>query len=60
MKVILLQIRARADIDDPEYQRAFEHMLELGVHDAGFRGVEGFAVRTAANSQWHGSTPRRH
>ncbi len=43
MKVILFHARVREDVDEAEYQRAFEQMVELASTMPGFRGIEGFA-----------------
>ena len=43
MKVVLFKIRVREDIDQAEYQRTFEQMLELVSPVPGFRSIEGFA-----------------
>jgi heme-degrading monooxygenase HmoA len=43
VKVVLFHIRLREDINQPEYQRTFERMLELVSAVPGFRGIEGFA-----------------
>jgi heme-degrading monooxygenase HmoA len=42
MEVVLFHIRTRADIDEKEYQSAFEHMLELVSEITGFEGIEAF------------------
>lgn len=42
MKVVLFRIQVREDVDEPEYQRTFERMLELVSEIPGFRGIEGF------------------
>ena len=44
MKVVLFKIRVREDIDQAEYERTFEQMLELVSTVPGFRSIEGFAV----------------
>src|SRR5580692_12720321 len=43
MKVVLFKIRVREDIDQAEYERTFEQMLELVSTVPGFRSIEGFA-----------------
>jgi heme-degrading monooxygenase HmoA len=43
MDIVLFRIRTRDDIDQEEYQRAFERMLELVSEMPGFLGIEGFA-----------------
>ncbi len=43
MKVVLFHIRTREDIDQAEYQRTFERMVELVSAVPGFRGIDGFA-----------------
>ncbi len=43
MKVVLFRIWVRADVDQAEYQRTFERMLELVSTVPGFRSIEGFA-----------------
>jgi heme-degrading monooxygenase HmoA len=43
MEIVLFHIRTRPDIDQEEYQRAFERMLELVSQIPGFIGIEGFA-----------------
>ena len=43
MKVVLFRIRVREDIDQAEYERTFERMLELVSTVPGFRSIEGFA-----------------
>ncbi len=43
MKVVLFKIRVREDIDQAEYERTFEQMLELVSTMPGFRSIEGFA-----------------
>lgn len=43
MEIVLFRIRSREDLDAEEYQRAFEHMLELVSQVPGFVGIEGFA-----------------
>lgn len=42
MKVVLFHVRAREDINEVEYQRTFERMVELVSAMPGFRGIEGF------------------
>jgi heme-degrading monooxygenase HmoA len=43
MKVVLFHIRTREDIDQVDYQRTFERMVELVSAMPGFRGIDGFA-----------------
>jgi heme-degrading monooxygenase HmoA len=43
MKVVLFHTRPRHDINEVEYQRTFERMLELVSAIPGFRSIEGFA-----------------
>ena len=42
MEVVLFHIHTRPDIDEHEYQRAFERMLELVSQMPGFQGIEGY------------------
>ena len=43
MEVVLFKVGRRADINQEEYQRTFEHMLELVSQEPGFLGIEGYA-----------------
>jgi heme-degrading monooxygenase HmoA len=43
MEIVLFKIRTRADVDQQEYQRTFERMLELVSEVPGFVGIEGYA-----------------
>jgi heme-degrading monooxygenase HmoA len=43
MEVVLFRVRVRPDIDQQEYQDAFESMLALVSEIPGFLGIEGFA-----------------
>lgn len=42
MEVVLFHIHTRPDIDEQEYQRTFEHMLELVSQVPGFQGIDGY------------------
>jgi heme-degrading monooxygenase HmoA len=43
MEVVLFKIRPRPDIDQDEYSRTFEEMLELAAQSPGFIGIDGYA-----------------
>lgn len=43
MEIVLFHIRTRPDINQQEYQRAFEQMLEQVALIPGFIGIEGFS-----------------
>jgi len=43
MVVVLFHIKTRPDIDQDEYQRTFERMMELVSAMPGFQGLDGFA-----------------
>jgi heme-degrading monooxygenase HmoA len=43
MEVVLFKIHTRPDLDEEEYQRTFEHMLELVSQVPGFAGIEGYS-----------------
>jgi heme-degrading monooxygenase HmoA len=43
MEVVLFKIQTRPDINQEEYQSAFEHMVELVSTMPGFKGIEGFS-----------------
>jgi heme-degrading monooxygenase HmoA len=42
MKVVLFHIRTREDINEADYQRTFERMVEIVSAMPGFRGIDGF------------------
>jgi heme-degrading monooxygenase HmoA len=42
MEIVLFHIRTRPDLDEEQYQAAFERMLELVAQVPGFLGIEGF------------------
>jgi heme-degrading monooxygenase HmoA len=42
MEVVVFKIRTRPDIDTEEYDRAFDHMLELVAEFPGFIEIESF------------------
>jgi len=44
MEIVLFHIRTRPDINEQEYQRAFERMLKLVSEIQGFIGIEGFSA----------------
>jgi heme-degrading monooxygenase HmoA len=43
VEIVLFRIRTREDLDQQQYERAFEHMLERVSQVPGFVSVEGFA-----------------
>ena len=43
MEVVLFKIRPRPDIDQDEYARTFEEMVELAAQSPGFLGIDGYA-----------------
>jgi heme-degrading monooxygenase HmoA len=43
MVVVLFHIKTRPDVDQNEYQRTFERMMELVSAMPGFQGLDGFA-----------------
>ena len=42
MEIVLFQINTREGLDQQEYQKAFERMLELVSESPGFVSIEGF------------------
>ncbi|MGW0024397.1 antibiotic biosynthesis monooxygenase family protein [Rhodococcus sp. NPDC003383] len=43
MEIVLFHIKTRTDVDQEEYQRTFERMLDLVSQVPGFVSIEGFA-----------------